>query len=81
VIKNGGYHVSLPNGLVYEVRDPTSGVAGGSDKARNAVRSQIVSERSSFKQSWAMFWYLLAGAFGLAALMILIRRVVKSVNE
>jgi hypothetical protein len=80
-IKNGAYHVSLPNGAVYEVRDPTAGVAGGSDKARNAVRSQIASERSSFRQSWARFWYLLAGTFGLAALLILIRGAVKSVNE
>ena len=66
-IENGAYHVSLPSGLVYEVRDPTAGVAGGSDKARNAVRSRIASERSSFRQSWAGFWYLLAGTFGLAA--------------
>lgn len=80
-IKNGTYHVSLPNGLVYEVSDPTAGVAGGSDKARNAVRSRIAGERSSFRQSWARFWYLLAGTFGLAALLILIRGAVKSVNE
>ena len=43
-IKNGAYHVSLPNGLVYEVIDPTAGVAGESDKARNAVRSRIASK-------------------------------------
>ena len=78
-IKSGAYHVSSPNGAVYEVSDPTAGVAGGSDKARIAVRSQIASERSSFRQSWADFWYLLAGSFGLAALLILIRRA--SVNE
>ena len=48
-IKNGTYHVSLPNGLVYEVSDPTAGVAGGSDKARNAVRSRIAGERSSIQ--------------------------------
>jgi hypothetical protein len=80
-IKNGAYQLSLPNGLVYEVSDPTAGVAGGSDKARNAVRSRLASERSSFRQSWAGFWYLLAGTFGLAALLILIRGAVRSVNE
>jgi hypothetical protein len=72
-VKNGAYHVSFLSGADFKV----SPNVGGPDEARNIVRAQIANERSAFRQSWAEFWFQLAGAFGVAIVLILINRAVR----
>jgi hypothetical protein len=68
---NNGFRVILPNGARYEL---ARSEANGSNKRRAAialVRSQLASDYSSYMQIWSRFWFLLAGACGVAMLLAL----------
>jgi hypothetical protein len=41
------------------------------------VRSQLASEYSSYMQIWSRFWFLLAGACGIAILLALASRLIE----
>jgi hypothetical protein len=69
--KNDGYRVILPSGARYQL---ARSEVNGSNKRRAAialVRSQLASEYSSYMQIWSRFWFLLAGACGVAMLLTL----------
>jgi hypothetical protein len=73
---SGGYSVTLPNGTRYQFARSD---VNGANKRRAAlalVRSQLTSEYSSYWQLWARFWFLLAGACGVAMLLTLISRLI-----
>ena len=75
--RNNGYRVILPNGARYEL---ARSEANGSNKRRAAialVRSQLASEYSSYMQIWSRFWFLLAGACGVAMLLTLASRLIE----
>ena len=74
---NNGYRVILPNGARYEL---ARSEANGSNKRRAAialVRSQLASEYSSYMQIWSRFWFLLAGACGVAMVLMLASRLIE----
>jgi len=65
---NDGYRVILSSGARYQL---ARSKVDGSNKRRAAitlVRSQLASEYSSYMQIWSRFWFLLAGACGVAIL-------------
>jgi hypothetical protein len=64
-----GYRVSLPNGARYQL---TRSEVSGSPKRGAAialVRSRLSNEYSTYMQMWSRFWFLLAGACGVAMLL------------
>ena len=63
------YRVTLPSGARYEFA--RSGVNGSNKRAAAValVRSQLHDEYESYRHAWARFWFLLAGAFGVAMLL------------
>ena len=74
---NDGYRVILPSGARYRL---ARSEANGSNKRRAAialVRSQLASEYSSYMQIWSRFWFLLAGACGVAMLLALASRLIE----
>ena len=78
---NDGYRVILPSGARY--RFARSDV-NGSDKKRAAlalVRSQLSSDYSSHMHVWARFWFLLAGACGVAMLLTLASRLIEDAES
>ena len=73
---SGGYRVTLPNGTRYHLARSD---VNGANKRRAAlalVRSQLTSEYSSYWHLWARFWFLLAGACGVAMLLTLISSLI-----
>ena len=74
---NDGYRVILPSGARYGL---ARSEVDGSNKRRAAialVRSQLASEYSSYMQIWSRFWFLLAGACGVAMLLALASRLIE----
>ena len=53
----------------------TGAIRGGAAIA--LVRSQLASEYSSYMQIWSRFWFLLAGACGVAMLLTLASRLIE----
>jgi len=73
---SGGYNVVLPDGTRYQLLRSD---VNGATKRRAAlalVRSQLTSEYSSYRRLWARFWFLLAGACGVAMLLTLISSLI-----
>ncbi len=72
-----GYRVTLPNGARYELA--RSDVNGSNKRAAALalVRSQLSSEDSSYRHLWARFWFLLAGACGVAMLITFASQLIK----
>ncbi len=68
-IVEGAYHVTLPGGFKYIV----NASVGGPDEARRSVRERAKDEHAAFSHAWSDFWFLLAGAFGASAILILSR--------
>lgn len=64
-----GYRVTLPSGARYDFA--RSDVNGRNKRAATValVRLQLHDEYASYRHSWARFWFLLAGAFGVAMLL------------
>ena len=52
---------------------------GGNKRAATLalVRSQLSSEDSSYRHLWARFWFLLAGACGVAMLITFASQLIK----
>jgi hypothetical protein len=74
---DGVYRVTLPSGARYQLARSD---VNGSAKRRAAlevVRSQLTSENSSYMRSWARFWFLLAGACGVAMLLTFASRLIE----
>ena len=71
-----GYRVTLPSGARYELA--RSDVNGGNRRgtALALVRSQLSDEYSSYRHLWARFWFLLAGAFGVAMLLTFVSELI-----
>src|SRR5262245_44195450 len=68
---NDGYRLSLPNGTHFQL---ARSEVNGSNKRLAAialVRSRLSSEYSTYMQIWSRFWFLLAGACGVAMLLTL----------
>jgi len=71
-----GYRVTLPSGARYQLARSD---VNGSDKRHAAlalVRSQLTRQNSSYMHLWARFWFLLAGACGVAMLLSLASRLI-----
>jgi hypothetical protein len=76
-----GYRVTLPSGARYQFARSD---LNRSDKRRAAlavVRSQLTSENSSYMRSWARFWFLLAGACGVAMLLTLVSHAIEDAGS
>ena len=76
-----GYQVILPSGARYQLA--RSDVTG-TDKRGAAlvlVRSQIASENASYMHSWALFWFLIAGACGVAMLLTLASQLIEDAES
>ncbi len=74
------YRVTLPSGARYQLARQE---VNGSHKRRAAlalVRSQVTSDYSSYMHAWARFWFLLAGACGVAMLLALASRLIEDVE-
>jgi hypothetical protein len=71
------YRVTLPSGARYELA--RSDVNGSNKRAAALalVRSQLSSEDSSYRHLWARFWFLLAGACGVAMLITFASQLIK----
>ena len=76
-----GYRVTLPSGARYQLARSD---VNGSDKRHAAlalVRSQLTSQNSSYMHLWARFWFLLAGACGMAMLFTLASQLIKDAQS
>ena len=75
------FRVTLPSGARYQL---SRSDVNGSDKRRAAlavVRSQLTSEYSSHMHRWSRFWFLLAGACGVAMLLTLASRLIENAES
>jgi hypothetical protein len=63
------YRVTLPSGARYELARSDVNGSNKRGAALAMVRSQLHDEYASYWHSWARFWFLLAGAFGVAMLL------------
>ncbi len=75
------FRVTLPSGARYQL---SRSDVNGSDKRRAAlavVRSQLTSEYSSHMHMWSRFWFLLAGACGVAMLLTLASRLIEKAES
>ena len=78
---NDGYRVTLPSGARYQLARSD---VNGSNKRHAAlalVRSQLTSEYSSYMHMWSRFWFLLAGACGVAMLLTLASRLIEDAES
>ena len=75
------YRVTLASGARYQLaRSDVS----GSNKRRAAlalVRSQLTTEYSSYMHMWSRFWFLLAGACGVAMLLTLASHLIEDAES
>ena len=75
------YRVTLPSGARYHLARSD---VNGSNKRHAAlalVRSQLTSEYSSYMHMWSRFWFLLAGACGVAMLLTLASRLIEDAES
>ena len=74
------YRVTLPSGARYEFA--RSDVNGGNKRgaALALVRSKLHDEYESYWHAWARFWFLLAGAFGVATLLTFASQLISEVE-
>jgi hypothetical protein len=75
------YRITLPSGARYQLARSD---VNGSSKRRAAlalVRSQLSSDYSSHMHVWARFWFLLAGACGVAMLLTLASRSIEDAES
>ena len=76
-----GYHIILPSGANYLL---ARSEVIGSDKRGAAValvRSQLVSENTAYRYSWASFWFLLAGACFVAMVLTFAGQLAKTAES
>ena len=76
-----GYSVTLPNGTRYQF---ARSAVNGANKRRAALalaRCQLSSDYSSYRHLWARFWFLLAGACGVAMLLTLASGLIKDAES
>lgn len=76
-----GYRITLPSGASYQL---ARSEVLGSDKRGAAValvRSLLISEHSSYRHSWASFWFLLAGACFAAMVLIFAGQLIKGAES
>lgn len=76
-----GYRITLPSGASYRL---ARAEVIGSDKRSAAVaivRSRLVDENASYRQSWARFWFLLGGACFVAMLFAIASQLIKTAES
>ncbi len=73
---SGGYRVTLPSGTRYKFARSDVNGSNRRGAALALVRSQLNDEHSSYRHLWARFWFLLAGAFGVAMLLTFVSQLI-----
>jgi len=77
----GAYRVILRSGTSYRLARQDVNGSNKRGAALALVRSQLTSEYSSYMHVWARFWFLLAGACGVAMLLTLVSRLVEEAES
>ncbi len=70
------YRVTLPSGTRYAFARSDVNGSNKRGAALALVRSQLNDEYSSYRHLWARFWFLLAGAFGVAMLLTFVSQLI-----
>jgi hypothetical protein len=70
------YRVTLPSGARYELARSDVNGRNKRGAAVAMVRSQLHDEYVSYRHLWARFWFLLAGAFGVAMLLTFVSQLI-----